>query len=220
MNPSQNNNDQQFDKLSPVLELMYLMVTNMQKYLKVYTEDTSLENLQEYKDVYKALEHTKSVMDKVYGLDAVDEDMSETQTKAAPMPSQMPSMPAPQQKPAQDDFDFALDELRQTRDEVMNTSEQKPVAPVMPPVQHTEEPMPSVPTFQSAATSLPQQPQAPAIPVAPSMPAVENLPTPEMPAQQPTANNQNTQPAGQQNEIDSILAELRKLQQNNNPPQQ
>jgi len=215
MNPT-NNNDQQFDKLSPVLELMYLMVTNMQKYLKVYAEDTSLENLQEYKDVYKALEHTKSVMDKVYGLDEGPEEVSQPEIRQnTQQVQQAPSVENSPMPNMQNDFEAARESLNQVRQDVQSDPVQRPQAPVMPSY---EPPMRSVPTQQSSGFSLPAEPPMQSMNAAPVEQSLPPMPQQQAPQDQ-VPQGQQAQAGSSSTEIDSILAELRKLQSNQNPQQ-
>lgn len=61
-----NSTATQFEKMSPVLEMIYVMVKNMQKYLKVYAEDIGAGSLDEYQKTYEALNKVKETLDQVY----------------------------------------------------------------------------------------------------------------------------------------------------------
>ena len=58
-----------FESLSPVLELIYGLVKNMDSYLQVYAEDIKVDYLKEYKEAKAALENLVQVLERIFGLD-------------------------------------------------------------------------------------------------------------------------------------------------------
>lgn len=147
MNPT---DDKKFEQLSPVLELMYLMVSNMSRYLKVYAEDTDLTALQQYKDTLKALENLKNVLDGIYGI----EDEADAEVLDQPTMSK-PSTASPFA-----DMRSAFDDVKTSTMPTADVAKSNPFeaslpqAPVVPPVSV----MPQMPT-QSAPMQAPVAPQ-------------------------------------------------------------
>lgn len=204
-----------FEQISPVLELIYLMVTNMQKYLRVYAEDTQAETLKEYKETHEALQNLRRVLDRIYGI----EDAPQNRQNAPKTEERTPvvSNSANVKKEIEDAFQsFAGPSTNDFA---------QPAQPPMPQMQPQQPPMPqhmSVPNPQMDEFVLPspmaqqppmQQMQAPQ----PPMGFQQQQPMqPPMPQMQPQQQVQQPQvQSSQPSEIDSILAELRKLQANN-----
>lgn len=212
MNSDAKNTASKFEQLSPVLELMYLMVTNMQKYLKVYAEDMQLQDLSEFKDVHESLLDLKKKMDAIYGIAESSTSSSKAPVKAE-LPKQ-PMQPKVEQKSPFDDMRQSLNDLRSSIDSI----DEEETVPAAVPQQMPQAPVPQAPVFtppQPQQTPVPMmnpmeapQMEAPMTPVAP-------MSSPQMPAS-PEQMQQPQHPAmqNQSNEIDSILAELRKLQSN------
>jgi hypothetical protein len=213
MNSDEKNTASKFEQLSPVLELMYLMVTNMQKYLKVYAEDMQLQDLSEFKDVHESLLDLKKKMDAIYGI--ADSTSGNSRATAKPESPKQSMQPKAEQKNPFDDMRQSLNDLRNSIDSV--DEEETVAAPA--PQSMPQSPMQQPPTFmppqpQQAPVPMmnpmnqPPQTEAPMTPVAP-------VASPQMPAS-PEQMQQPQHPAmqSQSNEIDSILAELRKLQSN------
>lgn len=230
------DNASKFEQLSPVLELMYLMITTMQKYLRVYAEDRKLDSGKEYKETYEALMNLKRTLDRVYGI--ADEPLRNPSSARksgfnAPqqrvpqqnMP-QKPMAPAEEKAPSFDSMRQSLNELRSAVD-----LSSAPQAPAVQAVQREVSPLVSsdAPPFfeQPVMQSAPRQPEPQVTPQYenPAMNPIMQGPQQVAPAamQQPV-QAQAPQPAvmqpggadsNQSSEIDSILSELRKLQSPN-----
>lgn len=225
-----------FEQISPVLELIYLMVTNMQKYLRVYAEDTQAENLKEYKETHEALQNLRRVLDRIYGIEEAPQARQNAQ-KQAPQ-QQAPHSAAETRREVESAFQGFTDSSPSVFSEPTRIPQgmNQPQVPPMPQNQpqapqifsqqnsvqsqpqafgpQTSVPNPEMDEFvlparnsqQSQQFGAPQQPQQP----------MNNEPAPQMSQAPAQPQQQQTQPqASQASEIDSILAELRKLQANN-----
>lgn len=67
---SADNQAQKVERLSPVLELIYVVLKNAAKYLKVYAEDVKVDELPEYTKALESLNQAqKGLEDIFFGLD-------------------------------------------------------------------------------------------------------------------------------------------------------
>ena len=213
-----------FSELSPVLELVYVMLTNMAKYVDVYATDIDASKLTQYLEAKAALAEAIKKFDVLYGLqsaasleDETSEDEADVEETTAVV-SASTDAPASNMAAGNQPYDFASgndpDSMKKAKQAVeelktlfadMKKQEmpQPAVAPVATPVVEVAQapvaPQNSMPTF------VPTQTPAASLPVVPTT-SVETAPAPV-----PTPMNT---PAPQQDagEIDSILAELKKLQ--------
>lgn len=228
-----------FSELSPVLELVYVMLTNMAKYLDVYATDIEADKTTQYNEAKDALKNAIKKFDVLYGLESTrdeeeleDEQVEErVETPAEQVQMAQPERMDPEDKTAEQGqaYDFAsgndpesLKKAKQAVEELktlfadMKKQEAEASAnqanpatqevPV-PTTQVTPPPVPqqdSMPTFVSATTPT----MTPTVPVA--APAPMQTPVEAAPSQPPAPAPQA--PAQDVNEIDSILAELKKLQ--------
>lgn len=232
-----------FSELSPVLELVYVMLTNMAKYIDVYATDIEAEKLEQYMEARDALKNAIAKFDVLYGLQSPSSTPSTVEEEQLEEVVSSPVAPATptelqQEEPVSQEqsvsaapsteshnYEFAsgddpesmrkakqaVEELKALfadmkkqeapAEEQVQSPVEQPVATVAPTtpvtVAPTPEPTPSItpnmpmPTF----VTPPAQPTTPA-------PVAQYVPTP-----------MNTPPVAQDaNEVDSILEELRKLQ--------
>ena len=222
-----------FAELSPVLELVYVMLTNMAKYMDVYATDIEAEATPQFVEANEALSGAIRKFDTLYGLKSpasateqdftADEDTQIVQEDVEEVPA-TPMPAAPQQDDNNKPYNFAsgddqesLKKAKQAVEELktlfadMKKQEQvtpaavEPVAAPEPVLQTPTEPPANVP---AVTTSQPVATQSMPTFVAPT--AVADATAPVAPA--PAATTAAVQPAQDATEIDSILAELKKLQ--------
>lgn len=216
-----------FAELSPVLELVYVMLTNMAKYMDVYAVDIDAEKTTQYVEAKEALKFAIGKFDVLYGLKSISsapeelEEERETEVEApTTMPELTPTPTHPEAAAEAQPYDFAsgsdpesLKKAKQAVEELkllfadMKKQEAVLETPVDSIVEATpflaqtapeEFPAP-MPTFVAPVTP----PQMAEVPVA----TESVLPTPmDAPA-----------PVQDATEIDSILAELKKLQNKGTP---
>lgn len=203
-----------FAQLSPVLELVYVMLTNMAKYMEVYSKDIDAQDVAQYIEARDAVNGAIKKFDALYGLKSpASSDEGEVATK--PVEGQPYDFAAGSDPESLKKAKQAVEELKtlfgdMKKEEAANVQtpvtsmEQQPVAEAAVPQ--------SAPTFMAAESVSPSQDMSagtPAAvePVAPVVSAPVEQPTTELPT--PTNTPSPTQDAG---EIDSILAELKKLQ--------
>lgn len=203
--------EQKFMELSPVMELIFSQITNMVKYLDLYASDIEATNLEQYQAAKKGLSQAIAAFEEIYGVSASasaeteleDEEVFEdTPVKA--------EVSAPDSSFASGDDEASLAKAKQAveelktlfsdmqKSEVAGTEAIKPQEVAVP----VEEAPVAGPQFVSQQQ---QQVQAPAMPT--PMAPVEQAPVAQAPVTPAPVTPQ--QDAG---EIDSILAELRKLQ--------
>lgn len=208
-----------FNELAPVLELMYVVMTHMTRYLDVYANDIDAAKLEEFKVAKSAMEDAIKKFNTFFGVEADDaveneeEVMSEVEEQTeSPIPqpkTDVAPVPSSQQPVAtfvtdEDEEDQealkkakqAVDELKALFAEMKEKDDASTVSAAAPSVEQQS----MAPVMQQTAPSQYIAPPPPP-PAAPSM----VVPTPENTQQQ-------MQQAGDASEIDSILAELRKLQ--------
>jgi len=233
-----DNTPNKFAEISPVLELIYVMLTNMTKYLNVYAKDIDASKLVQYQEAKTALTDALKKFDAFYGLES-NTEVGDGEPKVVDPVPPMPSVPAPTtaNKAAptfnSDDTQFtpgndkeslekakkAVSELKELfadmKKEEKNVTEEssetvKTVATTenqsssLPPITG-EEQAPSVSAIPSGTVAQEQAvPQVPPVVTETTQPVVDMaVPTPQTPVAQPPKEDK---------EIDSILAELRKLQ--------
>lgn len=244
-----------FAELSPVLELVYVMLTNMAKYMDVYATDIEAEETPQFVEAKEALNSAIKKFDTLYGLkspasataDELEEETpamlaEEDDVQATPMPT------APQQDDNNKPYNFAsgddqesLKKAKQAVDELktlfadMKKQEQvtpatdqtvatpavaspnptdapiKAETPIAIPVVNPQQPVvtpvePPMPTF--VAPTVPSEASAPA-----DAGTASATPAPTVATQPPAT----VPPAQDATEIDSILAELKKLQNKGTP---
>ncbi len=202
-----------FSQLTPVLELVYVMLTNMSKYMDVYAKDIEAEKLDQYAQSKDAISGAIKKFDALYGLkspasadvdevsfdqdvEPVSSPVAPTQTDAQPYDFASGSDPESLKKAKQ-----AVDELKTLFADMKKEESAAPMEQVVPQEQSMPTFVPA-PAAQDMSSGMPASTETvmPPAPVAPA-PAVE-IPTPmNTPA-----------PAQDAGEIDSILAELKKLQ--------
>ncbi len=204
--------DQKFMELSPVMELMFSQITNMVKYLDLYAGDIDATNLEQYKMAKKGLTQAIVAFEEIYGVSAsetteelenVDNESFEVEpTTAEESPvAQGAGFATGDDEASLAKAKQAVEELKSLFADMKKAEEESVEAPVATTAPVTPVTQP-VPQFVNPA----QQIQPPATPE--SVPAQPVMPTPMAPAdQQPSAQAQ--QDAG---EIDTILQELRRLQ--------
>ncbi|MCC7303986.1 hypothetical protein IT418_01045 [bacterium] len=218
-----------FAQLSPVLELVYVMLTNMSKYMNVYATDIEADKTEQYKEASEALTNAIRKFDVLYGLKSpASADATTTTNELQVSPETLePSVEAtPTEAPVQPAYNFAsgsdpeslkkakqaVEELKSLFNTVKNEN-----AEVSTQLPQQSEP---APTIQSGPIAQPV-PVTVEAPVASSMPTFvspESTPTPQPVVAEPAPvaavpTPMNTQPENQDGgEIDSILSELKKLQ--------
>lgn len=231
----QEHNDK-FMELSPVLELVYIMLTNMAKYLDVYATDIDASQLQQYDQAKKALAQTIKTFDGFYGLQSgATAPITQSQPQADtvdPMGNDISvgddmDASAPkhdEKKPyefASGDDPESLRKAKQAVDELKSLFADMKKKEAQSPLPANQEM--SAPTGMVSTPVMPTQPQSPV--ETPQQPAP--MPTfvsqQDMQQAEPTVSTPNVTPPttapdpvvpAQQDasEIDSILSELRKLQ--------
>lgn len=220
-----------FAQLSPVLELVYVMLTNMSKYMDVYATDIEADKTEQYKEAKDALTNAIKKFDALYGLKspASAEAVTEVaQATAKAFDSIEPSAEAtPTEVSPQPAYDFAsgsdpesLKKAKQAVEELkslFSDVRKEEVSPVAPAVAQTE----PAPALSAEPLAMPQSPAA--APAMPTFVSAETAPVQQQPVPTPTPvveapattmpTPMNTQPESSDGgEIDSILAELKKLQ--------
>lgn len=230
MNPADSEQNK-FEQLSPLLELMYLMVSDMKKYLKVYAEDMKMDTLPEYKEVSDSLQNLKVTLDKIYGIEApVKEVRPPKMDFPGPKPTlesqpqiQQPQVPHQTPVESKPDISAMKDAWSQVSQQTQTPARpQTTGAHYNPHIEHSVHQQAhmnhnvaagmSVPTPLATEHMLPAQEPMPAI----EAPGSDYTPIgQQFETQSPVAEPAPQQAPAQSNEIDSILAELRKLQSNN-----
>jgi hypothetical protein len=203
-----------FNELSPVLELVYVMMTNMVRYLDVYAKDIDAAKLEQYVEAKQALDNAIKKFDSLYGLQSTTVEEAETSDEVSitePIMAAPPVAPQPQVSNENQPYDFAsgadpeslkkakqaVDELKTLFAEMKKKEGEIDSAPVMAEQAPVVAPQPPVEMQQEYVAPVQEQPA---------------------PVQVPTPMNTAAaaQPAKDASEIDSILAELRKLQNKGN----
>ncbi|MFZ6022561.1 MAG: hypothetical protein ACOYT9_03775 [Patescibacteria group bacterium] len=199
-----------FSELSPVLELVYVMLTNMAKYVDVYANDIQAEKIEQYAVAQDALRTAIARFDEMYGLQSPSSTPLVEDTEVEPVPAQVAApveAVAPVAPQEQSAYEFAsgndpeslkkakqaVEELKtlfadmKNQESAVQTS-QEPAPVTLEAPADTLNPTTPMPTF----VTPPTQPQA----------TTTELPSP-----------MNTPSASQDaSEIDSILKELKNLQ--------
>lgn len=221
----QRNSDK-FAELSPVLELVYVMLTNMAKYMDVYAKDIEAEKTEQYKEAREAMALALQKFDALYGLTSADattevdtpqmaeevdafEDTTgdvspETMPAGGAAPVSEVAVPADTDPESLQKAKEAVDELKTLFNEMRQQEQQSVQTPVPSTpggvdAQPPTAPAASLPSFVSPAPSSAPE----AVTEAAQMEAVANLPTP---------NGQVPSPTQDSNEVESILEELKRLQ--------
>ena len=60
--------DKKFEQLSPLLEMLYVIIKNTRKYLQIYAEDINAAELREYQEVNGELEKLAKKLEVIFGL--------------------------------------------------------------------------------------------------------------------------------------------------------
>lgn len=243
-----------FSELSPVLELVYVMLTNMAKYMDVYATDIEADKTEQYMEAKEAIDAAIRKFDTLYGLKSpsssteepvgeFEDDMTDDDTmptteatvaEKAVSQAQAPTTPSAGPKSEAQPYDYAsgndpesLKKAKQAVNELKTlfADMKKQEATVVPatssseptPVPVTESAPPApvppqvpMPTFVAPATSAPAVPTQSVSPPATPVLVPDTNPASAAPTTAPA--DPATAPAGDANEIDSILAELKKLQ--------
>jgi hypothetical protein len=214
-----------FNELSPVLELVYVTLTSMVRYLDLYATDIEATTDEQYLEAKSVLDEALKKLDSFYGIDS-SEDLDEDFVEEAPA-KQLPSMPVPAPVVAPvnpqatapsaavgQPYEFAAGEDEESMQKAKQAVEElKSLFADMKKKEAEIADMPLAPADQQpqmSATMPVPQPPAPFVPVAPVVQDPAQM-VPPTPMQVPTPMNPQ-QPAKDATEIDSILAELRKLQ--------
>jgi|GEM_PF-6244735 len=91
-----DDSSKKFEALSPVLELIYILIKNTSKYLDVYAKDIGAEELAEYKKVRDSLASAKKALEEIYGL---SEDLLSVEQKPQGDPVSSFQSPVQQSQP-------------------------------------------------------------------------------------------------------------------------
>lgn len=212
-----------FSEISPVLELIYVMLTNMNKYLQVYANDIDAAKLQQYLDAKEALELALKKFDALYGLDssqtvqeAVDSVQVEDEEEASEtFDSNSDPDSVKKAKEAVAELKQLFNEMKESEQNSENGQKPAPKAD-LPPIAEEEKvqsvdsiPSTSVDTSKENTSPAPKQVAAPPVVASEENSAESSAPS------EPKAEEKNPDvvtPQQDAAEIDSILAELRKLQ--------
>lgn len=201
-----------FSELSPVLELVYVMLTNMAKYVDVYANDIQAEKIEQYAVAQDALRTAIARFDEMYGLQSPSstplvEDLEEEPVQAsAPVAS-----PAPQEVPVpvqeQGAYEFASGNDPESLKKAKQAVEE--LKSLFADMKKEETAAMPTPEMTQATASAPVDTVNPTTP----MPTFVTPPTqPEATtAELPTPMN-TPAPSQDASEIDSILKELKNLQ--------
>jgi len=242
-----------FSELSPVLELVYVLLTNMAKYMDVYATDIEADKNEQYLQAKDAIDSAIRKFDSLYGLkspasskssapegvvDEFEDDMATEDTPAvtpelASEPAAVPTDSPEREKPNAKPYDFAsgndpesLKKAKQAVEELKTLfADMKKQEIAGAPAASTSAPVPSAPPVTDSTSQAQTPPVGPAstptfvapvasAPVDSTLPPVTQAPVQAtVPPVAPVATTPETAaPASDANEIDSILAELKKLQ--------
>ena len=244
-----------FSELSPVLELVYVMLTNMAKYMDVYATDIDAAQNEQYVQAKDAVDTAIRKFDTIYGLKSpasistdekttsgdatfVDEVAAEPETTGSPVEKieEKPQGTSVVTPATEQPYEFAsgndpeslkkakqaVEELKTLFADMKKQEAEAQQAPVVPASSPAETVTPEVPADVTTPAVAPvQAPVSEAAPtptfVTPSASPVVSTPDVQpvntTPAPQTPSVPAPTSDAG---DVDSILAELKKLQNKGN----
>ncbi len=212
--------DKKFEQLSPLLEMLYVIIKNTRKYLQIYAEDIDAAELREYQEVNGELEKLAKKLEVIFGLVPVNaqqpsapennvkktvtvtKEVNATKPEEAQKPQEemvtnQPTESVTEQRPAEPKKEMkevfnALDQLKEELDKKAE-SEQSAPAPTVTPEAPAPAPQP-VNTVDSAEPNIPVEQSAPVTP---------NVQQP-VNNQMPVENNTNEQPQVAEQSVDVV----------------